>query len=73
MIADYKKTIEEILPELNAQNVDIAVKIAQLPDQIRGYGPVKEKAMAEAKTMRAELLQQFANPHENAAKLVGAA
>ena len=39
---------------------DTMVEIANMPDQIRGYGPVKEKAVHEAEEKTAELLRSFA-------------
>jgi indolepyruvate ferredoxin oxidoreductase len=33
-----------------------------LPDRIRGYGPVKEKAVQDAKARYAQLAADLANP-----------
>jgi indolepyruvate ferredoxin oxidoreductase len=33
-----------------------------LPDRIRGYGPVKEKAVRDANARHAELVVDLANP-----------
>ena len=62
LIDDYCSLVEEILPELNADNLPIAVKCAALPDQVRGYGPVKEKSIEEYRKRRSGLLHQFRNP-----------
>jgi indolepyruvate ferredoxin oxidoreductase len=43
LIGRYKDTIEELLAGLNAGNLALAVEIARLPEQIRGYGHVKER------------------------------
>ncbi|WP_143271515.1 hypothetical protein [Bradyrhizobium mercantei] len=40
---------------------DIAVGLLSLPDRIRGYGPVKEKAIKEAKVRYAQLAADLAN------------
>ncbi|MGI9295278.1 MAG: indolepyruvate ferredoxin oxidoreductase family protein, partial [Pseudomonadales bacterium] len=62
LIADYHRTLVEILPSLNRQNHAIAVTIASVPDQIRGYGPVKDKSIAEAQQRTNELLAEFRRP-----------
>ena len=62
LIDDYCSLVEEILPELNADNLPIAMKCAALPDQVRGYGPIKEKSIEEYRKRRSGLLHQFHNP-----------
>jgi indolepyruvate ferredoxin oxidoreductase len=39
-----------------------AVAIAELPDQIRGFGPVKDANRAKAQARRTQLLEAFARP-----------
>jgi indolepyruvate ferredoxin oxidoreductase len=63
LIGDYYATISKLLTTLNADNYDIAVQIAEIPEHIRGYGHVKEKHVKEAKIQQAELLEKFANPN----------
>ena len=45
-----------------AGDVDTAVEFLSLPDRIRGYGPVKEKAVQDAKTRYAQLAADLVNP-----------
>jgi indolepyruvate ferredoxin oxidoreductase len=59
LIVDYRKTIDEILTRLDTGNVALAAEIAAIPEQIRGYGHVKEAHLAKAKAKEAELLAQF--------------
>ena len=59
LIADYEATISAILPTLSRVNYDSAVQLATLPDQIRGFGHVKDKVMNEANAKRARLLAEF--------------
>lgn len=59
LVADYKQTLSEMLPGLNQQNHAIAITIASMPDQIRGYGPVKDKSIAEAQRRNTELVAEF--------------
>ena len=42
MIAEYKNMLKDLLPQLNAANYAALVDLARLPEQIRGYGHVKE-------------------------------
>jgi len=45
LIDDYRKLMQEQLQALSIDNYAAAVVMASLPDQIRGYGPVKAAAM----------------------------
>jgi indolepyruvate ferredoxin oxidoreductase len=62
LIRDYKDTITDIGTKINKSNYETAVKIASIPDQIRGFGHVKEKNIKEAINYRTDLLNSF---HEN--------
>ena len=62
LITDYKQTIVDIGSKINKSNYETAVKIASIPDQIRGFGHVKEKNIKEAINNRTDLLNSF---HEN--------
>jgi indolepyruvate ferredoxin oxidoreductase len=63
LIKDYANTIENvILPALNADNYATAVKIAKIPEEIRGYDVVKDKHVHNAKIKEAQLLAEFKNP-----------
>jgi indolepyruvate ferredoxin oxidoreductase len=62
LVADYEKTIGDLLSSLNTDNYDMAVDIASIPEHIRGYGHVKHAHFVEAKKREAELLQKFRNP-----------
>ncbi len=59
LIADYDKLLCEILSQLNANNYATAVKLLRLPEQIRGYGPVKERHLKLAKAEEDKLLAEF--------------
>jgi indolepyruvate ferredoxin oxidoreductase len=47
LIGEYRAAIEALLPGLNAGNRALALQIARLPQQVRGYGPVKAAQAAE--------------------------
>jgi indolepyruvate ferredoxin oxidoreductase len=56
LIAEYRGMIEGVLHSLDVSNHATAVELASLPEQIRGFGHVKEKAVAEYRVRKAELL-----------------
>jgi indolepyruvate ferredoxin oxidoreductase len=62
LIADYEGVIEELLARLSADNYGLAVEIAQIPEQIRGYGHVKQRHLVAARRREAELLAAFRAP-----------
>ncbi|MBI1250585.1 MAG: indolepyruvate ferredoxin oxidoreductase family protein [Alphaproteobacteria bacterium] len=45
---DYETNVRRLADEISPLTHDIAVRIADIPDQIRGFGHVKEKAVADA-------------------------
>jgi indolepyruvate ferredoxin oxidoreductase len=59
LIAEYEATIEAILPRVTRSNLATAVTIAELPDGIRGFGPVKMQRIAEVMASRLKLLAEF--------------
>ena len=62
LIEEYFATIDELLKQLSAENVDLAKQIAAVPERIRGFGHVKEAHLAEATKLREQLLEQWRNP-----------
>jgi Pyruvate/2-oxoacid:ferredoxin oxidoreductase gamma subunit len=53
LIAEYRQLVEALLPGLTAANHATAVELASLPEYIRGFGHVKEKAVAEYRVKQA--------------------
>ncbi len=62
LVADYERTVEELLAGLSRDNHALAVQIATLPESIRGYGHIKAKSAAEARGKFDELLARFRSP-----------
>jgi indolepyruvate ferredoxin oxidoreductase len=62
LIDEYRKTIESLLDALTPQRVALAAEIAAIPEFIRGYGPVKERHLKDAKVREAALLEQWKDP-----------
>jgi indolepyruvate ferredoxin oxidoreductase len=59
LIEEYILDMEEIASSLSRANHKVAIERAMLPDMIRGFGPVKEKAMADARAKRVMLMDRF--------------
>ena len=62
LIAGYEKDVATVLGLLSQATHDTAVELLSLPERIRGYGPVKEKAVQDAKVRYAQLAADLANP-----------
>jgi indolepyruvate ferredoxin oxidoreductase len=59
LIADYERTVETLLARLTPANHGLAIEIAGIPEQIRGFGHVKQRHLAEARRREAELWRAF--------------
>jgi indolepyruvate ferredoxin oxidoreductase len=62
LIQQYRANIEEVLKLLNADNHATAVEIARIPEQIKGYGHVKERNLHAARARWAELMETYRRP-----------
>ncbi|MEN3366510.1 MAG: indolepyruvate ferredoxin oxidoreductase [Burkholderiales bacterium] len=59
LIVEYRDTVSRLLPRLTADNLSKAVAIASIPEEIRGYGHIKERHLKAAKEREAGLLKEF--------------
>ncbi|MDX1369021.1 indolepyruvate ferredoxin oxidoreductase family protein, partial [Pseudomonas sp.] len=55
LIEDYERSIDYLLEQLNAGNYRSAVALAELPEQIRGYGHVKEQSLIKVREQERQL------------------
>ncbi|MBX2885119.1 MAG: indolepyruvate ferredoxin oxidoreductase family protein [Granulosicoccus sp.] len=58
----YEQDIKEVssrLPTADEQTLSICQAILDIPEQIRGFGPVKKRAMQDAERTRQQLLSQL--------------
>ncbi|WP_255468570.1 indolepyruvate ferredoxin oxidoreductase family protein [Reyranella sp. CPCC 100927] len=62
LIGEYAALIAEILGKLSPLNHGIAVQLAALPDEIRGFGHVKDANLKKVRQKWAALLATFRNP-----------
>ena len=56
LIKQFEADFKQILPMLNEDNRDAIIALAELPLQIKGYGPVKQANEIKAAKRREELL-----------------
>ena len=49
LLADYEACIAELLRTLSAERLALAAEIARIPEEIRGYGHVKERHVTAAR------------------------
>ena len=61
LITDYEALVGELLAGLTAHNHALAVRLASVPDDIKGYGHVKDANLEKARRKEADLLQQWRN------------
>lgn len=62
LIEDYRDTLKEAVSQLNDYNYETVLALAELPDQIRGFGSVKAQAIKEYEKARQRLMTETANP-----------
>jgi len=59
LLADYEALIDQLLAGLKAENLHTAVALARLPEEVRGFGPVREDAAEKAEKRKQQLLEEF--------------
>jgi indolepyruvate ferredoxin oxidoreductase len=67
LIGQYEATVRELVGRLDRDNHALAVQIASIPEEIRGYGHVKERHLKAAKAKEAALLEAFRSPGDQRA------
>ena len=60
LIADYRAMVAGLLPSLSARTLNTAIRLALLPETMRGFGHVKQANVDKAKLEQARLLEEFA-------------
>lgn len=67
LIDEYRTAIDELLGSLNAANLPLATEIARIPEDIRGYGHVKDRHLATARPKWAALMHEWRSGQQRAA------
>jgi indolepyruvate ferredoxin oxidoreductase len=67
LIEDFEATLHTVMQDLDADNIALATEIIELFMEIRGYGPVKEQAVAKVRPQIEQKLAAFASTRRKAA------
>ena len=59
MIPEFEDALDTLVKGLTPQNLDDAVAIASLPDQVRGYEHIKLERAKKYRTEQAERLKKY--------------
>lgn len=59
LLDQYRGLLQEFKRLLSADNLQIAISLASLPERIRGYGHVKLAAIESVRPLREELMRHF--------------
>ncbi len=59
LISWYRSLIEKVLERLTSDNLELALEIAALPDQIRGYEHIKEESIEKIRQLAQEKLESM--------------
>ncbi|MBC7704090.1 MAG: indolepyruvate ferredoxin oxidoreductase family protein [Rhodoferax sp.] len=62
LIGEYRSSIDEVLTSLDGGNHGAAVEIASIPEQIKGYGHVKERNLKAARQQWQALMRRWREP-----------
>jgi len=59
LIVEYEEMMSQVVNKVDINNYDSAVKIASLPDHIKGYDVVKEANIEKAKLLKQQYFNEF--------------
>ena len=62
LVVDYRQFVEDLLSRFDSIDFDAALGLARLPEQIRGFGHVKQASFEAAKVRRQALLEKLGQP-----------
>jgi indolepyruvate ferredoxin oxidoreductase len=60
---EYAATVLDLADRLAPENHGLALRLAELPDTVRGFGPVKLRTIETYERERAALLRELEDPH----------
>jgi indolepyruvate ferredoxin oxidoreductase len=59
LIGEYERIVEDLIKGLTPQNHALAVQIAAIPEEMRGFGYIKKRNVEAARKKRDEMLARF--------------
>jgi indolepyruvate ferredoxin oxidoreductase len=72
LIAEFEGDVETVLGLLAPETEATAIALLSLPEDIRGYGPVKQQAYDKSRAKRETLLGDLKNPPPQVARQIAA-
>jgi indolepyruvate ferredoxin oxidoreductase len=72
LIAEFEGDVEAVLKALAPATELTAIALMSLPDDVRGYGVVKEQAYQKTRAKRDALLKDLASPPPAVARQIAA-
>jgi indolepyruvate ferredoxin oxidoreductase len=69
LVDDYRASIRRLLAGLDSGRYELAVTIARLPEQIRGFGHVKRRSMEMARADESRLWSSFDRGYSDSARV----
>jgi indolepyruvate ferredoxin oxidoreductase len=62
LIGKYRASIEQVLADFSPERQTLALEIAHIPEQIKGYGHVKERHLHAARQQWERLMARWTQP-----------
>ena len=62
LLARYERLVERLVAELDERRFDVALELARLPADVRGYGPIKKAAAERAAEREKKLIETWEAP-----------
>jgi len=62
LLREYTALLNTLVETLTHENYHTAQQLAELPDNIRGFGHVKQQSVVHYDTDRESIIQQYNNP-----------
>ena len=70
LVDDYESMVVRLAHGLDARRLALALELARIPEQIRGYGAIKQRQLDAARVLQAGLLTRWEAPTDDAAGVV---
>ena len=68
LIVEYRELVEGLVRDLNELDFEATLALARLPEQIRGFGHVKQASAARVQPRREQLLATLRGPASSAGR-----
>ena len=62
LIREYEELMERFVDELDSTRIELAIELAQLPQSVRGYGPIKSASIRSFDMLKEEFLGFWNQP-----------